>query len=131
MGVEIIPQHVLSAVTPESVTIEHAWSAKSRSLGADTTSSSPQVSDCSVYRRAQRNGAALDDAGIKGLFLIGDAHTPNVIARPCSQTPAGREIDSPDLPSRCPSSGSASCLTRAATAHGRTSTCVALPPHIP
>jgi dimethylamine/trimethylamine dehydrogenase len=98
LGVEIIPQHVLIAVTPASVTTQHVWSGKEQTLAADSTVLvTHRVSDCAVYDELKADRSRLESAGIKGLFLIGDAHTPNLIAQSIfAGHRLAREIDSPD-----------------------------------
>ena len=56
-----------------------------------------RVSDCEIYDELRSDQARLADAGIKGVFLIGDAEVPGMIAQSVfSGHRLGREIDSPD-----------------------------------
>jgi dimethylamine/trimethylamine dehydrogenase len=98
LGVEIFPQHVALAVTPAGVTTEHVWSGRERELACDSfVAVSHKVSDCAVYDELKADPDALEQAGIKGLFLIGDAHTPGMIAQSIfAGHRLAREIDSPD-----------------------------------
>ena len=98
LGVEILAQHVLLSVTPESAIIAHSWSGREMTLDCDSVLLvTHKVSDCEIYDELKLNPAQLEAADIKGLFLIGDAHTPGLIAQSIfSGHRLGREIDSPD-----------------------------------
>ena len=98
LGVEIIPAHVVVGATPENVSIGHAWSGKQRTLGADTlVLVTHKTSECSIYNELKQMPDALERAGIKGLFLVGDADTPGIIAQAIfSGHRLAREFDTPN-----------------------------------
>jgi dimethylamine/trimethylamine dehydrogenase len=98
LGVEIVTQHILTGVTTENASAVHVWSGKERSIACDTTVLvTHRVSECAIYDELEGHQDWLDQAGIKGLFLIGDAHTPSVIAQAVfSGHRLAREIDSPN-----------------------------------
>ena len=54
-----------------------------------------RVSNCEVFDRRQASPEALQESSIKSIHLIGDAHTPGMIAQAVfSGTRLAREFDS-------------------------------------
>jgi dimethylamine/trimethylamine dehydrogenase len=56
-----------------------------------------RTSDCELYNRLQANPDAMKEAGIQSIHLIGDAHTPGMIAQSTfSGARLAREFDTAD-----------------------------------
>jgi dimethylamine/trimethylamine dehydrogenase len=104
LGVEFMPAHVVDSATAESVTIAHAWSGREQVLPADTlVLVTHKTSDCTEYDELKASPDKLEAAGIKGLYLIGDADTPGIIAQAIfAGHRLGREFDTPDPASHQP-----------------------------
>lgn len=92
LGIELLPQTLLTEIHPGSVTLTH-------SLTGDVTTGSceavvmvtDRISDDSLYYELQ---PALADGRLKSLRLIGDAEAPNIIAQAVfSGHLAAREFD--------------------------------------
>jgi dimethylamine/trimethylamine dehydrogenase len=98
LGVDMIPANVVVGATPDSVAIEHAWSGKERTLAADTlVLVTHKTSECAIYNELKQMPDELEEAGIKGLFLIGDADTPGIIAQAIfAGHRLAREFDTPN-----------------------------------
>ncbi len=97
-GVEIVSQHLLLAWEPGKATVLRHWVGAERELAFDgVVVVTQRNSECALHDELAARPADLEEAGIKGLFLIGDADVPGMIAQ---ATFAGhrlaREIDSPD-----------------------------------
>ena len=56
-----------------------------------------RTSNCDLYNQLQGSPDEMSNAGIKSIHLIGDAHTPSIIAQATfSGTRLAREFDSDD-----------------------------------
>jgi dimethylamine/trimethylamine dehydrogenase len=98
LGVEIVPQHLLLKVRPGEATVLQVWTRNARTLPCDGIAVVTQrLSDCAIYDELDEEREGLEAAGIKGLFLIGDAEAPGLIAQSIfAGHRLAREIDSPD-----------------------------------
>ena len=101
LGVKVITEHHLCAVDPGQVTIREAWTDATTALPSDSTVLVTQrYSVDDLYRELRAAPAALRDAGITGLYRIGDCFAPTLLAEAVySGHRLGREIDTAD-PSR-------------------------------
>lgn len=98
LGVTLIPQHVVTHVNEREATLIHVWSGAEQTLAFDgVVTVTQRRSRCEIYDTLEDDQERLDAAAIKGLYLIGDAHTPGMIAQAIfSGHRLAREIDSPD-----------------------------------
>jgi dimethylamine/trimethylamine dehydrogenase len=98
LGAEVVTQHVVAEAAPGSVSIEQAWSGKGQTLDADTlVLVTHKTSDCATYNELREMPAQVQEAGIKGLFLVGDADTPGIIAQAIfAGHRLAREFDTPN-----------------------------------
>lgn len=102
LGVEVRSQHLMLAYTPGQARLQHIWSGEETSLGCDSVALvTHRYSQSAIYDHLVEHRAALDEAGITRLHVIGDAHTPGMIAQAVfSGHRLAREIDTadPDVP---------------------------------
>jgi dimethylamine/trimethylamine dehydrogenase len=98
LGVRLIPQQLVVSFTDGVATLAHVWSGEEQTIACDAVVPVTQrVSNCEIYDALEDDDERLEEAGIKGVFLIGDAHTPGMIAQAVfSGHRLAREIDSPD-----------------------------------
>lgn len=98
LGVEIMPQQLMLSFEPGKVELMHVWSGKSQAIGCDSLALATQrYSDCAIYDGLLENEDARAEAGMTQLHLIGDAHSPGMIAQAVfSGHRLAREIDSPN-----------------------------------
>jgi len=98
LGVEVVAQTLVLGVTPDSARLFHVWSDREREIGCDSLVVVTQRnSDCQIYDELSDDPEALERSGVKGLYLIGDAHTPGMIAQSIfAGHRLAREIDSAD-----------------------------------
>jgi dimethylamine/trimethylamine dehydrogenase len=98
LGVEIVTQHLLLRFRPNEAAVLQLWTRQARTLPCDGLAIVTQrLSDCGIYDELDEQREEIADAGIKGLFLIGDADAPGLIAQSIfAGHRLGREIDSPD-----------------------------------
>jgi dimethylamine/trimethylamine dehydrogenase len=98
LGVEFLTSTVVVGAAPGSVALVHAWSGREQELAADSlVLVTHKVSECAIYDDLKARPDALEEAGIRGLFLIGDADTPGIIAQAIfAGHRLGRELDRPD-----------------------------------
>ena len=98
LGVEVMSQQLVVAFDGGKATLIHIWSGKETVLAFDGLAlCTGRLSDCALYNELDADRAALADAGITQLHLIGDAHTPGIIAQATfSGHRLAREIDSPN-----------------------------------
>lgn len=98
LGVEIVTGHAVAAVTPEGATGSwlHAPQREVRWDADAVVVVTERKSEEALYRALKDDPAALADAGIEGLFRIGDCAVPRVIAD-CifDGHRLAREIDAP------------------------------------
>jgi dimethylamine/trimethylamine dehydrogenase len=80
------------------VTAFQHWAGRELEIACDgVVLVTQRLSDCSIYDELSADEAALEEAGIKGVFLIGDAEAPGFIAQAVfSGHRLAREIDTPD-----------------------------------
>jgi len=79
LGVTLLPRHVLSALTADSVTLTDTILDKSTTQPADAVVMvTERISNDSLYHDLK---PALTDGRLKSLCLIGDAEAPNIIAQ--------------------------------------------------
>jgi dimethylamine/trimethylamine dehydrogenase len=80
------------------VTAMNKWTAEQREHPYDSVMMITfRASDCAIYDKLQANPGAMKEAGIKSIHLIGDAHTPGMIAQSTfSGARLAREFDTPD-----------------------------------
>ena len=98
VGVEVVSKHLVLGFDPGVVHALDHWAGRERDFQADgIVTVTQRNSDCAIYDQLQASPDQLQEAGIKGLFLIGDAEVPGLIAQSVfSGHRLGREIDSPD-----------------------------------
>ena len=98
LGVEIRPQTTLAAIRPDAVTIRHAWSGASEEMAVDgVVLCTQRRSRSDLYDHLADDPDGTAEAGITGLFLIGDAAAPGMIAQSIFDAHRlAREIDSDD-----------------------------------
>ncbi len=98
LGVEIRPQTTLAAIRPDGVTMRHAWSGATEELAGDgVVLCTQRRSRSALYDELADDPDGTAAAGITGLFLIGDAAAPGMIAQSIFDAHRlAREIDSDD-----------------------------------
>lgn len=98
LGVNMIAQHFTVSTENGVATLMHMHSGKEMQVGYDSVMLvSHRVSQCAIYDQLQANPEAMKEAGIKSIHLIGDAHTPGMIAQATfSGARLAREFDTPD-----------------------------------
>jgi len=96
LEVEMVAQHVTVAAENGAATLAHIWSGRERIVEYDSIMLVTQrVSECALYDRMQAAPKDMKAAGIKSVHLIGDAHTPGIIAQAVfSGARLAREFDS-------------------------------------
>jgi dimethylamine/trimethylamine dehydrogenase len=82
LGVTIVPQRLITSISPGLVSARHVHSeAVSDEWEADAAVLCTQrLSDDSLYRRLESDPSALEQAGIKALYRIGDCVVPRIAA---------------------------------------------------
>jgi dimethylamine/trimethylamine dehydrogenase len=98
LGVEILSQHLVVSYEPGRASLVHAWGGQERTLGVDSLAlATGRYSDCALYDGLLERDSDRAAAGIAQLHLIGDAHTPGMLAQAVfSGHRLAREIDAPD-----------------------------------
>jgi dimethylamine/trimethylamine dehydrogenase len=98
LGVTIVPQSLVLAFDGTKAHTLQIWSGAESAVQADSlVLVAMRASECDIYDRLTADPDAVRDAGIKGVFLAGDAHTPSTIAQAVfSGHRLAREIDSDD-----------------------------------
>jgi dimethylamine/trimethylamine dehydrogenase len=98
LGVDVVLEHVLVSVEPDTAPLADIWTDEEKVVDADTVVLVTQrISDDSLYRELSDDQEALASAGIKGLYQIGDCVLPSLIAEAVfSGHRLAREIDSPN-----------------------------------
>jgi dimethylamine/trimethylamine dehydrogenase len=98
LGVEILPQHLLVAARPGEAQLLQLWSGQESTRAVDSTVLVTQRnSESGLYDALKTEPARLEEAGIAGVYAIGDAWAPGMIAQSVfSGHRLAREIDSPD-----------------------------------
>jgi len=95
LGVTTIHQHVAVAVENGNATLVDIWKGEEMTVEYDSVMLvTHRTSNCDLYNQLQGSPDEMSNAGIKSIHLIGDAHTPNVIAQATfSGTRLAREFD--------------------------------------
>ncbi len=95
LGVEIVSSHMVLAAADGKVTAMHLYKGETVEYDYDSVMLvTHRISDCEIYNKMQANPKAMEEAGIKSIHLIGDAHTPGMIAQSTfSGARLGRELD--------------------------------------
>ena len=98
LGVKIVPQSLVLAFDGSKADTLQIWSGTESAIEADSlVLVAMRASECEIYNRLSDDHEAVQDAGIKGVFVAGDAHTPSTIAQAVfSGHRLAREIDSDD-----------------------------------
>ena len=98
LGVRIYSQQLVLAFEPGHVELTHLWSGQGTALECDALALvTHRYSDCAIYDELLEDPQRRETAGISQLHLIGDAHTPGMIAQAVfSGHRLAREIDSPN-----------------------------------
>lgn len=96
LGCTMIAQHLTVAAENGKAVLVHIWSGKEQVVEYDSIMLvTHRISNCEIYNRLQESPDAMEAAGIKSIHLIGDAHTPGMIAQAVfSGTRLAREFDS-------------------------------------
>lgn len=96
LGVEMIAHHLTVAAADGEATLVHIWSGRERTVPCDSIMLvTHRVSDCALHDRLQASPEDMRASGIRSIHLIGDAHTPGMIAQSVfSGTRLAREFDS-------------------------------------
>ena len=98
LGVNVVLEHVLVSAEQETAPLADIWTDEEKVVDADTIILVTQrIADNALYRELSSDEEALADAGIKGLYEIGDCVLPSLIAEAVfSGHRLAREIDSPN-----------------------------------
>ena len=98
LGVTIMSQHLMLAYQPGQADLVHLWSGQETSVDVDSMALvTGRYSRSELYDTLLEDERRRDEAGICQLHLIGDAHTPGLIAQAVfSGHRLAREIDSPN-----------------------------------
>ena len=98
LGVHIYSQQIMLAFEPGRVGLVHLWGGQESTLDCDSLALvTHRYSDCAIYDELLEDPQRREAAGISQLHLIGDAHTPGIIAQAVfSGHRLAREIDSPN-----------------------------------
>ncbi|WP_423185029.1 FAD-dependent oxidoreductase [Arthrobacter sp. NyZ413] len=97
LGVRILTQTTLVSLEQDAVNAKHNWNGVEERITASMVVPVTQrLSDDSVYQEALRLWNK-EDSDVKGIYLIGDAYAPGMIAQAIFQGHRlAREFDSPD-----------------------------------
>ena len=102
LGVDIVSRHIVESFEPGRARLAPIWGGNDKHVEVDgLVLVTGRESDCGIYDSLLEDPAALEEAGIAQLHLIGDAHTPGMVAQATfSGHRLAREIDSdnPDEP---------------------------------
>ena len=98
LGVQILSQHLVLSYEPGKAELVHLWGGQQRTLEVDSLAlATMRYSCCELYEALLEDEPRRAAAGIGQLHLIGDAHTPGLIAQAVfSGHRLAREIDSPE-----------------------------------
>lgn len=98
LGVRVITGHYLTEINHDHVVAREVWSETTTRIVADSTVLVTQrYSDSALYHDLKAAPEKLEEAGITGLYRIGDCFAPNFLAEAVySGHRLGREIDSAD-----------------------------------
>jgi dimethylamine/trimethylamine dehydrogenase len=98
LGVEVVTEHAVVGVASDEATVVSVWGGGERVVAADSVVLTTQrLSNDALYRTLDADREALAEADIAGLYLVGDAYAPGLIAEAIfSGHRLAREIDAPD-----------------------------------
>lgn len=98
LGVTIMSQHLVVSFEPGKAELVHLWGGQSVTLNVDGLAlATARYSDSELYDELHDAPERLAAAGISQLHLIGDAHSPGMIAQATfSGHRLAREIDAPN-----------------------------------
>ena len=98
LGANVLTQNLTLAFDDGVAMLLHHWSGREHTVEFDSVILvTAKNSESSIYEELHEDQASLDAAGIKGIHLIGDAHTPAMIAQSVfSGSRLAREFDSED-----------------------------------
>ena len=98
LGATVKTQNLTLALEDGVAVLLHLWSGKEHTVEYDSVIlTTARNSVCDIYDELHEDQERLDAAGIKGIYLIGDANTPGMIAQSVfSGHRLAREFDSPD-----------------------------------
>lgn len=98
LGVRVVTGHYLGEIARDHVSVREVWSDATSRIASDSTVLVTQrYSNSALYRDLKSTPDALEEAGITGVYRIGDCFAPNFLAEAVySGHRLGREIDSPD-----------------------------------
>ena len=98
LRVKIVPQSLVLAFDGTKADTLQIWSGAESAVEADSlVLVAMRASECDIYDGLSADPQVVRDAGIKGVFVAGDAHTPSTIAQAVfSGHRLAREIDSDD-----------------------------------
>ena len=96
LGCTMIAQHIVVTTGKGEAVLVHLWSGQEKVVEYDSIMLvTHRISDCKLYDQLQAAPEEMQSAGIKSIHLIGDAHTPGMIAQATfSGTRLAREFDS-------------------------------------
>ena len=96
LGCNMIAQNFVVAAENGKALLVHLWSGEEQEVEYDSIMLvTHRLSECGLYNQLQAAPEAMNQAGIKSIHLIGDAHTPGLIAQATfSGTRLAREFDS-------------------------------------
>lgn len=81
-GVKLLPMQFALSVKGGKVTSVHEWTGKQVETAYDPVlMGTYRKSDCAIHDQLQAQPERLKEAGIPSIHLIGDAHTPGMIAQ--------------------------------------------------
>jgi dimethylamine/trimethylamine dehydrogenase len=94
----MIAQNFVVAAENGEVVLAHMWSGQEQIVKYDSIMLvTHRISNCDIHDRLQDALDVMNVAGIRSIHLIGEAHTPGMIAQATfSGTRLAREIDSPN-----------------------------------
>ena len=98
LDVEVVSQHVTLSLEGGQGSFVHMWSGKERMVEFDSVILVTQRNSvCDIFDELHDDPERLADAGISSIHLIGDAHTPGMVAQSVfSGHRLAREFDAPD-----------------------------------
>ncbi len=101
LGCRMVAQHFVVAAQDGTAQLVHMWSGEEREVEYDSIMLvTHRMSECRLYDRLQAAPGEMESAGIRSIHLVGDAHTPGIVAQATfSGTRLAREFDTenPDL----------------------------------
>jgi dimethylamine/trimethylamine dehydrogenase len=98
LGVQVVTEQMLTEIAPGRATSAENWTGEAHQWEVDSIVLVTQrLSRDTLYRDLGRDGDALADAAITGVYQIGDCYAPGLIADAIfSGHRLAREIDSPN-----------------------------------